>query len=98
MKKKICLIFTVLFLMGTLPAKAVDIHTLLSQIGFNIFAQKDAKTEITDVIELSNLSFLRYIQEIRAFLYNFNINLEVKYSRDEGKYYLVKTDSNDFIY
>ena len=57
-----------------------------------------SKEEITDVIELSNLSFLRYIQEIRAFLYNFNINLEVKYSRDEGKYYLVKTDSNDFIY
>ena len=57
-----------------------------------------SKEEITDVIELSNLSFLRYIQEIRAFLYNFNINLEVKYSRDEGKYYLVKIDSNDFIY
>ena len=51
MKKKICLVFTVLFLMGTLPSKAVDIHTLLSQIGFNIFAQKDAKTEITNVIE-----------------------------------------------
>ena len=51
MKKKICLVFTVLFLMGTVPAKAVDIQTILSQIGFNIFAQKDAKTEITNVIE-----------------------------------------------
>ena len=51
MKKRICLIFTILILLGTSPAKAFDIQTLLSQIGFNVFAQKDAKTEITKVIE-----------------------------------------------
>ncbi len=51
MKKKICLMFAILFLFSAIPAKSIDIKEKLSQIGFNIFAEKDSKTEITKVIE-----------------------------------------------
>ena len=51
MKNKICIIFAILLLLTTLPAKAVDMKEKLSQIGFNIIFEKDPKTEITKVIE-----------------------------------------------
>ena len=51
MKKKLCILFTVLFLFSAIPAKSVDIKEKLSQIGFNLFTEKDAASEITKVIE-----------------------------------------------
>ena len=51
MKKKISLLIITLFLFASIPAKSMDIKELLSQIGFNVFSQKDAKTEITKVLE-----------------------------------------------
>ena len=76
MKKKICLIFMALFLIGTTPSKAVDIQTLLSQIGFNVFAQKDAKTEITKVIEkqqkYANKKNYKKLKELYSSTYSNN--------------------------
>lgn len=51
MKKKLCTLLTVLFLFAVVPAKSIDIKEKLSQIGFNLFTEKDASTEITNVIE-----------------------------------------------
>ena len=51
MKKKICLFFAVLFLFTVIPAKSIDIKDKLAQIGFNLFTEKDAKIEITKVIQ-----------------------------------------------
>lgn len=51
MRKKILFLITVLFVFAVIPAKSADFKELLSQIGFNMFSQKDAKTEITKVLE-----------------------------------------------
>lgn len=47
------------------------------------------KEEVISEIEISNLTFLRYIQELRAYLYNFNNSLELVYSSKSKKYLLV---------
>lgn len=51
MKKKICLLIILMFALATPKVQAVDIQSLLSNIGFNAFLQKDAKEEITKVLE-----------------------------------------------
>ena len=44
------------------------------------------------LLDITDLQFRRYMQELRAFLYNFNSNCELKYSKSEERYYLVKCD------
>lgn len=39
---------------------------------------------------MSNVTFRRYIQEIRAYLVNFNESYEIVYSKYEDTYYLKK--------
>ena len=51
MKSKLCLLLLVMSLVVTLPAQSADIKGLLSQIGFKQYFEKDAKAEITKVIE-----------------------------------------------
>lgn len=46
------------------------------------------KGEIQSVISISDVTFRRYIQEIRAFLSNFNEAYEIKYIKNEDVYYL----------
>ena len=48
------------------------------------------KEEIIEQLEISNLTFKRYMQELRAFIYNFNTQYELIYVRSENKYYLKK--------
>lgn len=48
------------------------------------------KDEIMALLEINDLSFSRYIQEIKAFFYNFDIGLEVEYLRSENRYVLIK--------
>lgn len=50
------------------------------------------KENIMDQIEITDLSFRRYMQELRAFLYNFNIPYELKYSKSDEKYYLARAE------
>ena len=46
------------------------------------------KEEIVNALEISSLNFHRYIQELRAFLYNFNLNYSLEYCKSEEKYCL----------
>jgi|GEM_PF-611681 len=48
------------------------------------------KNEILSALEISELSFWRYIQEIKAFLYNFDMGYELVYDRRDEVYRLTK--------
>ena len=47
------------------------------------------KTDITEELEISDLTFRRYLQELRAFLVNFNFGYEIKYNKTDDVYFLV---------
>ncbi len=47
------------------------------------------KEEIKSMIDISDVTFRRYMQEIRAFFFNFDIDLGIKYDRREDKYLLI---------
>jgi hypothetical protein len=46
------------------------------------------KEEIVETIEVSDTVFHRYMQEVRAFLYNFSMPYELKYLRSKRLYHL----------
>lgn len=46
------------------------------------------KEEIISCLEINELTFYRYIQELRAFLCNFNYAQELIYKKSDCKYYL----------
>lgn len=48
------------------------------------------KKDIQGEIFISDLSFRRYIQELRAYLLNFNEPYEIIYIKTEDTYYLKK--------
>ena len=45
-------------------------------------------TNIKNKLEISDLTFRRYMQEIRAYLINFELPYELKYLKSEEVYYL----------
>ncbi len=45
-----------------------------------------SKTEVMEELEINEQQFKRYMQELRAFLANFNYQYEIKFARNEGKY------------
>jgi hypothetical protein len=47
------------------------------------------KVDITNLFEISDTVFRRYMQEVRAYFYNFNVPYELKYSKSNAKYYLI---------
>ena len=58
---------------------------------FNILKSRGyiKKEEITNELEITDLSFWRYIQEIKAFIYNFNLPCELIYDRKSERYILI---------
>ena len=46
------------------------------------------KSQIQSEIDISDLRFSRYMQEIRAFFANFYMGYDLVYSRKEDKYFL----------
>ena len=48
--------------------------------------QSITKREIQSVLSISDVTFRRYIQEIRAFLSNFNEPYEIKYIKNNDSY------------
>lgn len=48
------------------------------------------KKEIQAIISLQDVAFRRYIQELRAYLVNFNEPYEITYVKSEDIYYLRK--------
>lgn len=47
------------------------------------------KENILSELEINELAFWRYIQEIKAFIYNFNLPYELKYDRENNLYSLL---------
>ena len=48
------------------------------------------KDNVIDTLEISHLTFRRYIQELRAFYYNYMNNEEIIYDKEKNIYYLSK--------
>jgi len=46
------------------------------------------KKDIQETIEIEDVTFRRYIQDLRAYLANFNEPYELKYDKSEDKYIL----------
>ncbi len=61
------------------------IYTLLLE------KNKIKKEEIMNRLEINELAYYRYIQELRSFLYNFNCCKELIYKREDEAYYLCDT-------
>ena len=51
-----------------------------------------SKNDVLNELNITELSFWRYIQEIKAFICNFNIPFDVVYDRSNNIYCLVKKD------
>ena len=47
------------------------------------------KQDIINTLDINELTFWRYIQEIRSFLYNFYIPYEIKFIKSEDKYVIL---------
>lgn len=64
---------------------------------YSILLEKKSMTkeEIMNYLEIKELTFYRYIQELRAFLCNFNCNKELIFERKKNKYYL-SNNHNEF--
>lgn len=50
--------------------------------------RKITKNDVLNQINISDLTFRRYIQELRAYLLNFNEPYEIVYNRKNDEYYL----------
>ncbi len=48
------------------------------------------KNEIQETLEINDLTFKRYIQELRAFLINYNLGYEIVFIKEKNKYFLEK--------
>ena len=46
------------------------------------------RIEILQEVEISDLTFRRYMQELRAFFSNFMIDKNIRYNREDDTYYL----------
>lgn len=47
------------------------------------------KSDVMNELEITELTFWRYIQEIKAFMYNFNLPFELIYDRANETYKLI---------
>lgn len=58
---------------------------------FDILIRKHTltKNDIINELEITELTFWRYIQEIKAFIYNFNLPFELVYDRSNDTYRLI---------
>lgn len=52
--------------------------------------KKIVKSNIMSKLEISDLTFVRYIQELRAYFYNFFTGYEIIYVKKDDMYVLVQ--------
>ena len=52
--------------------------------------KKIVKSNIMSKLEISDLTFVRYIQELRAYIYNFFTGYEIIYVKKDDMYVLVQ--------
>ena len=50
------------------------------------------KSDVMSTLCISELSFWRYIQELKAYIYNFNCDYDIVYNKNDDKYYLIEHD------
>ena len=50
------------------------------------------KEKYKDLLEIDDTRFHRYMQEMRAFIANFNLDFEVRYNKALDKYVLIKIE------
>ena len=57
---------------------------------FNMLIEQGSisKREIISVLEISDITFKRYMQELRAYIDNFSKDYQLIYIRSEDQYYL----------
>lgn len=57
---------------------------------YNMLLEKGyiKKDKVIDILGISNLTFRRYIQELRAFYYNYMNHEEIIYHKDSNSYSL----------
>ena len=59
---------------------------------FNMLIEQGSisKREVISTLEISDITFKRYMQELRAYIDNFNKGYKLTYIRSEDQYYLKK--------
>ena len=59
---------------------------------FNMLIEQRSisKREVMSVLEISDITFKRYMQELRAYIDNFGKDYQLVYTRSEDQYYLKK--------
>ena len=59
---------------------------------FNMLIEQRSisKREVMSVLEISDITFKRYMQELRAYIDNFGKDYQLIYIRSEDQYYLKK--------
>lgn len=65
--------------------KVQAIVFIYEQLLNNKFIKKE---DVQSVISISDVTFRRYIQELRAYLVNFNKDYEIKFDKKQSHYYL----------
>lgn len=68
--------------------KVSKTQALMYLLSVLITNKQISKEYIKNKLEISDLTFRRYMQEIRAYLANFELPYELKYSKSEEVYYL----------
>lgn len=51
------------------------------------------KEKVLVKLNINDLKFRRYVQEIRAYFTNFNMNVSLRYNRAEKRYYIIHDDA-----
>lgn len=64
-------------------------QALMYLLNVLITNKQTSKENIKNKLEISDLTFRRYMQEIRAYLINFELPYELKYLKSEDIYLLV---------
>ena len=54
------------------------------------------KENYKDLFEIDDTRFHRYMQEMRAFIANFNLDFEVRYNKALDKYVLIKIEDIEY--
>lgn len=52
--------------------------------------KKIEKKDVLGELEISGITFLHYIQELRAFFVNFDLDYEVVYQKFNNRYVLIE--------
>ncbi len=67
-------------------------QAVLLMYDFFLSQNQLAKKDFLGMVDVSDISFKRYVTELRAYFADFNPSLTITYSRKDDMYYLTKGD------